>query len=215
MKINDICNEESDRTSFNRAFLYESPEKMQFNSWPGIKNIVLEIIKIYPENVIVLNMDLKKLELPNNIYYWVEKNDKIVLAVTLEKQKYAYIVRMVGKDPNLFGVPPFSSDLYLSILKDCMHNICLRSDKTLSEDGFKIWEKLFDTGHKISLYDKNNPGQTFKHFKSFDEMKKYFGVGKNYQDYQYVLSESAKNFAEAFSYFSLRKVREENNLPLD
>ena len=91
------------------------------------------------------------MELTENIYYWVEINSKIVLGVTLEKQKYAYIVRMVGKDPKYTGKQPYAIDLYLSILKDCGNNVCLSSDKTLSDDGFKIRKKLFNDGHKISF----------------------------------------------------------------
>jgi hypothetical protein len=60
MKIKEIINSCSDRTYFNRSFLSESPEKMTFNSWPGIKNVILEIIQIYPDNIITLNNGIKK-----------------------------------------------------------------------------------------------------------------------------------------------------------
>jgi len=89
------------------------------------------------------------------------------------------------------------------------------SDDKLSEDGFKIWEKLYNNGHRVGLYDKNKPGATFVKFLTLDDMQNYFNTDKKYQNYQYVLCESNYMLGSVMSNFGIRKIRENTPLGTD
>jgi len=162
--------------------------------------------------VVNIKPNFHKLELTDQIYYWITNEKKIILGISLEKRPYALVVRMSGKDPAFRKRPPFASDVYLNILKDSKKDICLHSDETLSEDGFKIWKKLFNSGHKVCLYAKDKPTQTLEKFSSLEEMEKYFKKDKSYRNYSYVLCESQFGFGNVMGHFATRKIREDNNL---
>ena len=116
-------------------------------------------------------------------------------------------MRLLGKKDKK---SPYAVDLYLGILKDVGKNITIMSDNQITEKGFNVWERLFAAGHKITIYDKNSPGSTWKTVKSLKE----FGEEYKYRTYRYVLSES-KFVNETRSYFRLRQIREENKSALE
>ena len=93
------------------------------------------------------------------MFYWIEDNSNIILAVELQIKPQALIVSLTGKHPNYTGKPPYASDLYNLILKDNNKSMRLYSDESLSDEGYAIWKRLLDQGHKISVYDKNKPIQ--------------------------------------------------------
>jgi len=116
---------------------------------------------------------------------------------------------VVGKDPKLKGKAPWASDLYSDILKDTDKSIRLLSDIKLTDEGYIIWKKLLDKGHKITIYVINNPGQSIKSFRSTDEMDEFFKHDDTkFQDYQYVLSEDHNKMLYVSAHFNTRRARE-------
>jgi hypothetical protein len=123
-------------------------------------------------------------------------------------------VNAVGKFNK--GRPPFATDLYDAVLADrkniagSVNSIRLMSDRQLSDDGIKIWQRLLAQGHKISVYNNKEPGQSFIEITSEEELLQYFQDDNiNFQQWQYVISESA-SYAETRSFFNTRRMRELN-----
>jgi len=101
------------------------------------------------------------------------------------------------------------------ILKDSGKNIRILSDTQLSDQGYAVWKQLFAKGHKVSVYDRNQPGKTFKTFNDPTEMDQYFAQDDtDYERYQFVLSEQT-NIAECRSFFNIRRYRELTGLSLE
>ena len=92
--------------------------------------------------------------------------------------------------------------------QDNNRSIRLFSDDSLSDEGYSIWKRLFALGHRVSVYDKENPGKSFVTFKSQQEMDNYFADNPDLKRYQYVLSESNDVLAETRTLFYLRRHRE-------
>jgi hypothetical protein len=206
------------RSDFNESWLFEEPEQtLDINAWPQIQNDIEELVKLKSDTVKELGNNLKKMVFSNDVYYWIERDGEFVVGTSLDIKPYALFVGMTGKNKKFQGVPPYASDLYLAILNDLKGTKCnlVISDKMLSVSGYKIWKKLFSLGHKVSLYDKNNPSETYKKFNSIEELDKYFSKGKEFQNYRYILSESSDAMLSAYIGFKKRKYREENNLGLE
>jgi len=164
----------------------------------------------------VLANNLKKIDLPQSVYYWYELNSKILLGIELSKEPQGWIVRAIGKNPQFIGRPPYASDLYNRVVQDSKHGIRLMSDIDLSDEGYNIWKKLFLLGHKISVYDRENPGQSFKTFDTIADFDHYFKTDDtNFRRYQYVLSESGMMLAQIRSNFNIRRLRELTNFGLE
>lgn len=151
---------------------------------------------------------VKKLVGQEVLYYWFEKNNDIVLGVELYIKPQSLVVSLTGKNPNWISKPPYASDLYNIILTDNKRSLRLMSDNSLSDEGYAIWKRLLNQGHKISVYDKENPGSSFVALKSLDDMAKYFAHDDtNFKRYQYVLSKS-NSFLDVLSHFNIRRHRE-------
>lgn len=206
----------TDRTHFNKTWLTEMPEGI--GSIAAYEAIKFNINDLITNNITStkLSNNLYKIDLSQSVYYWYEKNNIILLGMELQKERQGWIVRAVGKNPDFKGQPPYASQLYDAILKDSKHSIRILSDIQLSDEGFNIWKKLFSLGHKISVYDNQNPGQTFKTFDSTSDLDQYFKLhDQSFRRYQYVLSESGLMLAETRSYFNTRRMRELSGLGTD
>jgi hypothetical protein len=202
------------RTWFNESFLTESPRNIGlFPAFDVVKDEIEDFIS-YGSKVISISPTFKKIELTNHCYYCIEQNNEIVLAVQLDKSVYGYIIRMTGKNPKYKNQPPYASDLYIDILRDSKLNIIL-SDKSLSEEGFKIWSKLFNSSFKITIYNIDHPGKTFKVFNNYEDFKSFFDNSLEMSKYQYVLSENLENFGNALAGFNGRRYRELAGLDLE
>jgi len=207
----------TERKDFYNSWLFESPELLEFPAWDEIRDNILDFSRKVPEQKKILSKNFRKLELTNQVFYWFVENQEIIIGASLDKQPRALVVQMLGKNPKWKKKPPHASDLYLAILHDLKgsnQNIVI-SDKTLSASAYKNWIKLFQAGYTISLYDKNHPGTSFKKFNSEDETKQYFGQGRNFQNYRYILSESKTAQLDVSAAFRMREIRERNHLPLD
>ena len=208
----------SSTESFNESWLYEMPQRL-YQPDSLYQQFVLdkdEYVSADPKNVHNLSNGWFKYEGSYTALYWFEKDHEVVIGGSFDLKPQSTIVDFVVKNPNFKGVAPYASDLYNLVLKDQNKPIGIESDKYLSDSGFKIWSQLLSMGHKISVYDKNQPGMTFREITDLSELKKYFGDDKSYQNYRFVLSENNSSYVEMrISQFGRRNYRERNNLPVD
>lgn len=202
------------RQNFINAFLREMPEQIPSADYSdAITKIIKEKQLFYP--TIKLSDNLYKIEGNSTVYYWFEQDNKILLGAELEKEKYALVVRLIGK-PNKGG-RPYASDLYSAILDDKRNvqgeiNSIIISDSKLTDEGFNIWAKLLKNGYKISVYNIADPGSSYVQIKSSEDLKKYFNDKLSARNYRYVLSESEQYNSEIWSQFNLYKIRKNSGI---
>jgi len=209
-----------DRTDFVSTWLVESPEGTPPAEYSGVisTNIrdVINFTKSLGYTIEDLGNNLKKLELNKSVYYWYEENKQILLGVELVKKPQSVEVAMIGKYNK--GQPPYASDLYHAILLDRKKNnpgkdnIGIMSDKFLSDEGLRIWEKLLLNGHKILIYNEDEPGQSQIRITTIDELHSFFKMNDPaYRKYRYVLSEEY-SYPDLIAIFNRRRVRELHNV---
>ena len=207
------------REDFNDTWLFESPEGIAPSEFTKtITYMISEKIKL-GATVVDLGNNYKKIEGKQVLYYWYEKDGIILLGVEFNVAPHALVVGLIGK--KIKGQPPWASDLYNVVLQDRKDNpgelsaIRISSDKQLTGEGLDIWKRLLAQGHKISIYDRNNPGQSFVSVTSEEELLKYFKHGdRHFQQYQYIISESKSEW-EVRALFDLRRYRELSGLSLN
>lgn len=188
--------------------LVEQPQRIpETKMYDAIRSIILDRINggDIPQS---LPGGIKKIVGGQVVYYWIEINDEIALGVELAITPQNLTVGIVGKNPKLEKKPPFASDLYTAILKDSPLSIRIRSDVALSDEGFKIWKRLFDQGHTVLVYDSANPGQSHSVIVNYNQMLSFFKDDATGRKYQYVLSESGTRHLDTLSFFNLRRMRE-------
>lgn len=157
--------------------------------------------------VVSLGNGYFKLEGEQVKYYWYGSKDNILAATELQVHSQGLKVNLTGKQNS--NQPPYMSDMYDMILRDNKQSIRLVSDDQLSDDGFKLWKRLLNLGHKISVYDRENPGLSFKSFTNISDLEQYFKLhDQKFTRYQFVLSESIEVLGETRSYFNTRRMRE-------
>jgi len=195
----------TDKTDFVETWLAESPSGI--GSFDMLEYNIHDLIHngFVPATV----NELKKIELNTMIYYWYEQDSKIILGAEFEKKPQGLLVRILGKNPKWKQRKPFASDLYMAVLQDQKRSIRIFSDKQLSDEGFKFWQRLLQRGFKISVYDSALPGQSLKTFDSPEEMNQYFKIDDtNFERYQYVLSSDSQVLGETRNHFNNRRYRE-------
>ena len=197
------------RTDFIETWLTEMPQGLgSFSTFDQIEYSINDRIKS-GSKVIDVSQNTKKIIGQQVIYYWVEIKAEITIGVELRIRPQGLVVSVVGKNPKYVGKSPYASDLYNLILTDSGKSIRLISDDSLSDEGYAIWKRLLQQGHKISVYDRSAPGKTFTTLDSIEDMNKYFGMNNtDFRRYQYVLSKSGEVLAETRSYFNTRRMRE-------
>lgn len=196
------------RTDFNETWLMEMPSGI--NTLDAYETLVYNIKERieYDANIIQLPNNLNKITGSTVLFYWYGDKDNIILATELRVAPEGLIVSLTGKDPNYKKTPPYASQLYDAIIKDTHKALALLSDTKLSDEGYAIWKKLFDLGHRIMIYDRLNPGQSYKMCKSITDMDQYFAHNnKDYEKYQYVLGEH-EEMGDVLSIFGIRRARE-------
>jgi hypothetical protein len=197
------------RTRFNQSWLTEMPSGLgSFETYHALDYSIKDRIK-QGSKVLSLGNGLYKITGRQVSYYWAGAPDRIDIAVELDITPQALVVNLTGKDPSLSSKPPYASDLYLAILKDSDRSIRIMSDKQLSDEGYGIWKRLLRSGNTVSVYDNQDPGQTFKTFDTVADLDRYFADDDtNFMRYQYVLSQPGEMLAETRSYFNTRRYRE-------
>jgi hypothetical protein len=198
------------RTDFVNTWLVEMPAGL--GSFETFDQIVYNISDLRKSGVKIVDLGngLKRVDLPQSLYYWYQSDDQVILGVELDKRPQGLVVRLTGKNPKYRGKPPYASDLYIAVLNDNKtKSLRLLSDQSLSDEGRAVWDKLFSTGHSVSVYDQQNPGQSFVTFSNQQQMDQYFKHDDtDFKRYQYVLSLNGENLAETRSFFSTRRFRE-------
>ena len=213
MKLNEIVRDS--RTAFNETWLSEMPEGLgAFETFDTIEYSINDFIKhgIKPEE---LTSSLRRIVTDNTLLYWYEKSGEILIGTELHKKAEGLVVSITGKNPKIKGSAPFASDLYSDILKYSGKSMRILSDSQLSDEGFVLWKKMLKLGHKISVYDKTQPGKSFKSFENESEFDDYFKHDDiSFRNFQYVLSEEILDYCAMRSSFRLRLHREKSNLSL-
>jgi hypothetical protein len=210
MKLGEIFNIDS-RKSFAETWLKEMQTGLgQFETLDVLIYSIRDFLGfgIIPR---LIKGDLYVIDIGTTMLYWIGSPDgkEVRIAVELKKESEALVVTILGKDRNLKGQAPFASDLYSDILTDSSENLRIKSDKFLSDEGFSVWKSLVKRGHKISVYDADNPSASFKTFDSADELDSFFAKGDTaFSRYQFVLSEGLIPLLKVRSSFNLRKYRE-------
>lgn len=158
--------------------------------------------------VVDVGSNTKKIVGTDTAYYWIEVNGELAIGMELLIRAQGLVVTLTGKDARFRGRAPWASDLYNLVLKDNPKSLRLISDQSLSDEGYNIWKRLFNMGHKVSVYDRENPGASFVTLSSVDDMANYFADDDtDFKRYQFVLSES-EVLAETRTYFNIRRYRE-------
>jgi hypothetical protein len=147
------------------------------------------------------------------VYYWYGDGDIVELGVEMTRRPQALVVNFTAKDPRLAGKPPYASDLYLDVLDSSHMPVRLVSDQSLSDEGLSIWRRLLEGGHKILVYDNNEPGTGRQLVSDTDELLRYFKHGEpDFKRYQYALVPPGEVLAEVISMFNTRRLRELSGL---
>ncbi len=197
------------RTRFKQSWLTEMPSGLgSFETYHALDYSIKDRIK-QSSKVRSLGDGLYNITGQQVSYYWIGSPDRIDIGIELEMTPQALVVNLTGKNPSLRGKPPYASDLYLAILKDSDRSIRIMSDKQLSDEGYGIWKRLLRSGNTVSVYDNQDPGQTFKTFDTVEDLDRYFANDDtDFMRYQYVLSQPGEMLAETRSYFNTRRYRE-------
>jgi hypothetical protein len=215
MKIKKIEPYKDSRDFFIESWLSESPARIYpIDPYNNLVYQISEFVKYYPPIDIISNW--KKSQGKDLVYYWYEENKLIILGAEFEITKQSLIINYVAKNSNYKSNPPYASELYKIVLKDLVNygmSIRVDSDKSLSDEGFKIWTQLLKQGHTIHVYDKTaNSGKSFTKINSIDDLKKYFNDDPDFKKYRYTLTESnSGSIVHLNARFNLKKFREENN----
>lgn len=207
---------QTSRNDFSDTWLFEMPSGLgSFEIFDAFEYSIKDLIKTGIKQTEVKN-NFYKIELTNSVYYWYEINGIIALGSQLYKKPQGLVVSITAKNPMFRGKSPYASDLYKNILSDSPLNIRILSDTQLSDEGYSIWKNLFNQGLKISVYDKINPGKSFKIFDNKNEMDEYFKHDDDdFKRYQYIVSENIMQIAECKSFFNTRRYRELAGLSLE
>ena len=155
-----------------------------------------------------VNNTLNKIVGEQMMIYWYEINNEIALAAELHIKQESLVVSLLGKNPVFKNKPPYASDLYSAIAQDNSKSLRFTSDTVLTDEGSKVWKKLYQLGNKISVYDDDFPGQTFKTIDNEQEMDQFLSDDPAHRRYQFILSKPGAVLAETRAFFQLRRFRE-------
>jgi hypothetical protein len=205
----------SSRTDFNESWLAEMPSGLGTMGDGIFSSIVYAIKDLTSHGKIPsdLGNGFKKIWLTQIAYYWHESGGEIDIGVELQIKSQSLVVSGVGRSANS---TVHASDLYNVVLNDNAKSVKLMSDEQLSAQGYDLWKRLLGLGHKITVYDNENPGSTMQTLHTVADMEQFyqFASGKH-RRWQYVLSESNEKLAETRSYFNTRRMRELCGMALD
>lgn len=214
MKLSELKSDS--RKNFKNTWLCEMPAGIgTFGTFGTLEYSISDFIKhgIEPED---LGGPYRRIIAGDNQFYWISIDKKIAIASELHKRPEGLVVSLTGKNPEFKGKAPFASELYSAILKYSDKSIRILSDTQLSDEGYKMWKQMFKLGHKVSIYNNVNPGESFQSFENEEEFDKYFKhYDPNFMKYQYVLSENVLDYCAVRASFRLRHHREKSNLSLD
>ncbi len=146
-------------------------------------------------------------------FYWVGSGDGSVKQICCNVSHMGTLAKVntTGKNPELIGQPPYAADFYLKISQALNTGIKFASDQILSDDGFKVWSKLLNHGHKILVFNNHNGKYVPVIVNSIDQLSHYFNDDGHI--YQYVLDEG-KHIGNLFGTITLMEWKRLANYPL-
>lgn len=177
-------------SKFFERYIMEMPQRLNgLNSYEPIVNVIKELLK---NNADVINLtdNTFKIKTGNSAYYWVGlyNGENIQLCANADEDGKFAKINAIGKHPNLIGKSPYAIDLYLKISDNLPQGVRFTSDQILSDDGFKVWKRIFELGKELLVY-KADKFET-ERIKTISELENYFNDHNNFQQYQYVIAES-------------------------
>lgn len=180
---------------FKREWLFESP----IITGPSSHDPYPDLVNAIKTNIDAGNIPdesangLKKLELGNQITYWIEQHGVVEIITQFEKTAHGLFVEITGKRK---GSTIYASKFYEMILADAGRLIF--SGDLISDEGFGIWRRLFKDGKKLFVYNMSNIDQ-HQTIDNEDDLQKYL----NNKNYRFVLSESVKQHSTVTTSFNL------------
>jgi hypothetical protein len=185
--------------SFNARWLFETPMITGPSSHNPYEDLVYAVNANIESGYVVVTLShaLKKLITDDDIFYWVETDNKIDIISQLQPTPGGLFIELTGKNNNS---TTYASDFYGLILNDA--NRLIFSGNVLSNEGFGIWKNLLSHGKKLFVYDTDNPLNR-NTINSEEELNRFLGDTTDYKRYRYVLSESIKEHTSTVTSFDL------------
>jgi hypothetical protein len=204
------------RKIFYDSWIKESPQRTKpRNDLSAITRSIDEFSEYYQEEQ--LPNGLYKLATNDKLFIYGKLNDTIVIAVEFEIMSGNLSVVSSAKSQEISNQSPYMSEVYLTALRVAKSkSIRFESDKTLTDDGFKVWARLLTAGHTISVYDTTNPGQSLTTISTVDDLRQFWDYDINFRRYKFILSEDKRHWLDTvYSPFSTRRLRELADITLD
>jgi hypothetical protein len=200
------------REEFIDSWLNEQPERLTQPLSGVFPDLVLSIRERRELQPVTDLGSCKAIIGKQTSYYWMEDSSgDIILAMETSTKPQCLAVNGSGKDPDHFGRPPFAQDLYRAALASQPLALRLMSDTTLSDGGISVWKRFVRDGYSISIYDREQPGRTFKKIVDANDLDAYVG-GRDSRRFQFVLSKGTEMLSETQAFFATRRMREKSGM---
>jgi hypothetical protein len=186
---------------FRREWLFEAPVYTGPSTHDTFPDMLLALrTNLAAGNKSVdLGNGLKKLDLGNQVTYWLEKNQKINIITQFEKTPNGLYVELTGKR---HGADIYASDFYVMISQ--LTRRLIFSGELLSSEGHGIWKHLLDSGKGLFVYNIQNPAE-YQTIDSEQDLLNYLGTAEEMKKYRFVLSESQQHHSYVVTSFDLLK----------
>lgn len=202
-----IKNFRDDRVDFKESWLSEMPGYAgTLDTFPSLLIIINDFLKNGIEKISLGN-NIYKIVSDNICYYWISYENRPALIVEIEIKHEVCQVKMTGKKTEMFGKPPYASELYAAIIKDNIKSLLI-SDEYLTDSSVAVWVKLLKNGKKISVYDVKSA--ELISIESEEELKSYYYPTGN--RFRFAISRSALKECHINASFRLYRFRRDNNI---
>lgn len=209
-----ILDIQSPRVNFTESWLMEMPVPYGASGdMFGYLNKTLDDfigVGVTPEKLTDI---LYKVAGKQTVFYYYEIGSKRAVIVEVRNSPDAYVVSIVGKNPEFSGKHPYATELYKDIVTHTDKPL-LFSDSVLSHDGLALWKRLvMDKEYAVSVYDTASPSTTFDTFTDPSQLDSYMAHDKG--NYRFVLSKRGVQLVETKSRFELQRLYETAGYRMD
>ena len=198
------------RQCFYESWVRESPARTFGSmSWQEALDQLTTSMTNNSASIKNITPNIYCLIIPDAVYIYYKDNINIKAIVQLEPKPDSLNVIATNKDPAYKGQSPYITDLYIAALSVTGDkSIRLSSDNVMTDEGFGIWQRLFNQGHIISVYDSSNFRTLPIKITNLTDLKQYFNDGFKYKNYRFAISENLYNSEKIFGQFMVRRTRE-------